>query len=78
MLQKMAIITALITERPLCISCIAAKAGESSAEALEAVLDQIHKVLVLHRTRARCDWCGMTAIVFSAERTRPEEHPRAG
>jgi len=65
-----AVITALILERPLCISCIATKAGEPSAVALEAALDRIRHVVDTCRARERCRACGTLTIVYSVERLR--------
>ena len=60
------LIADLILERPLCISCIAMKAGEPSAEALETSLDSIRHRFQLHRhgdsaapavpMRSSCPW----------------------
>ena len=63
-----AIVTALILERPLCISCMATKAGEPSAAVLEAAIERIRHVLELHRTQERCRACGTLTIVYSIER----------
>ena len=60
-------IAAVIQERPLCVSCIARKAGAPSAGALEASLDRIRHVLEIHRTIGRCRACGLSTIVLSLE-----------
>jgi len=49
-----ATVTALILERPLCLSCIATKAGDPSAAALEASMERIRHVLEMHRRQERC------------------------
>ena len=63
-----ALVTALILERPLCISCIATKAGEPSAAALEASMERIRHVLAMHRRQERCRACGTLTTVFIVER----------
>ena len=63
-----AIVTALILERPLCISCIAAKAGEPSAVSLEASMERIRHVLEMRRRQERCRGCGTLTTVFSVDR----------
>jgi hypothetical protein len=64
------LIADLILERPLCISCIATKAGEPSAEALETLLKGIRHVFQLHRARGQCRACGANGFVLSLERPR--------
>jgi hypothetical protein len=66
-----AVITALIAEGALCVSCISTKAGEPSAVALGAALDDIRRVLQLRRAQARCRGCGKETIVLSVDRPRP-------
>ena len=63
-----AIVTALILERPLCISCIAMKAGEPSATSLEASIERIRHVMEVHRRQERCRGCGTLTIVYAVER----------
>ena len=65
-----ALVTALILERPLCISCIATKAGEPSAASLEASIERIRHVLEVYRKQERCRACGTLTIVYSIERPR--------
>jgi len=65
-----AIVTALILERPLCISCIAAKAGEPSAAALEASMERIRHVMELYRRQERCRAYGTLTTVYSVDRPR--------
>jgi hypothetical protein len=52
----------------MCISCIASKAEEPSASALEAALARLGLVSDLHRGQGRCRACGTTTIVLSIER----------
>jgi hypothetical protein len=62
--ETTAIITALILDRPLCLDCIAMKAGVSHAT-VEAILARIKKVLTLRRDeRGRCRACGTTGVVL--------------
>ena len=68
--QTTALITALILERPLCLSCIAMKAG-SSETAVEASLAHIAPVVRIRREPAgRCRACGQDGLVVSL--TRPD------
>jgi len=70
--EKTALITALILDRPMCLDCIATKAGMSGTEA-EAIIRAIAAVLELHREPARCRACGTSAPVLSLE--RPGDDP---
>ena len=59
------LVTALIMERPLCLSCISTKSGSGPAR-IELALAQIGHVLTLQREEAgRCRLCGETKLVFS-------------
>jgi hypothetical protein len=49
----------------MCVSCIASKAGEPFASALEAALARVGLVFDLHRGQGRCRACGTTTIVLS-------------
>jgi hypothetical protein len=65
-----AIITALITDRPLCMDCVVSKSG-SASRMVEATLAAIGHVLTLHRDpQARCRACGRVALVVSLDRPR--------
>jgi hypothetical protein len=63
-----AIITAaLIVERPLCLDCIAVKAGVGTATA-EVTLARIRSALILQRDEpGRCRDCGSIGVVFSLD-----------
>ena len=63
-----AIITAaLLIERPLCVDCIAVKAGVGSATA-EVALARIRNALALQRDETgRCRECGANGVVFSLD-----------
>jgi len=62
------VITALITDRPLCLECIA-KASFISLEAVKTALTVIQRALEVHRQdTARCRACGEARIVFSVDR----------
>jgi hypothetical protein len=66
-----ALVTTLITERPLCLDCIATKALATSGVAA-AILVKIERVGQLHRhTTERCRACGVIGVVFSVERPTP-------
>lgn len=68
--EPAALITALILERPLCISCIATKAGEPVAATLEASLERIRHVLEIYRRQDRCRACGTLTVVYSLDRRK--------
>jgi len=68
MSETTAIVTALIIERPLCVSCISAKAGLTE-RGVNAALARVETVLVLHRRDDdRCRACGSTGAVVSLDR----------
>jgi hypothetical protein len=58
-----ALITAIILDRPLCLDCIALKAGVGPATA-DASLARIKNVLT--EETGRCRACGTIGMVFSA------------
>ena len=62
-----AVLVALILERPLCLDCLAIKAGVSVIDAGIA-LWQILGTLTIHRRQDRCRICGETTLTMSAER----------
>ena len=64
MMQHSALIAALILQRPLCLDCISAKAGLSTAE-VDGYLHVIGRALELRRIEDRCRACGENATVFS-------------
>ena len=64
----LAIITAVILERPLCLACVAEKVGLRSDPSLEARLAQVEQVLNLHREEGRCRVCGVRTTVVSVAR----------
>ena len=69
--QRTAIVTALITERPLCMLCISSRAGLPSAE-VQAVFRVIRQVLpVCSAVHGRCRACGTVGPVFSVEQPPP-------
>jgi hypothetical protein len=66
--EQAALITALITERPLCMDCIVTRATATTAD-VEAVFHKIQHVLELRRAeRERCHTCGTIGVVFSLDR----------
>ena len=62
--DRTALITALILERPLCLSCIAERAHVSE-ERVQATLKAIGGALRLSTPTGRCAACGETTIVHS-------------
>ena len=66
--EQTAFLTALILDRPLCVSCIAAKTALTSKLALETLLERIQRVLTLQRDEGRCRACGLDTTVISVKR----------
>jgi hypothetical protein len=65
--DRLAIIAALITERPLCVSCISSNASIASGE-LPSYLGQIGTVFPVQDQIDRCRACGAFKTVFSLGR----------
>jgi hypothetical protein len=70
--DRLGVIAALITERPLCASCITNKAGGASGE-LPSYLGQIGTVFTMRDSTDRCRACGALTTVFSVSPSRPED-----
>jgi hypothetical protein len=69
--QTTAIVTALITERPLCRACISSRTGLPIPE-VHAVFGVIQQVLPIRgAAHARCRACGTVGPVFSVEQPSP-------
>ncbi len=69
--QKTAIVTALITDRPLCMACISSRANLPIAE-VQAVFRVIQQVLPIRgAAHGRCRACGTVGPVFSVEQPPP-------
>ena len=66
--ERLAIITALIVEHPMCASCIAGKTGMRAVAALQAALARMRTVLEVHWQYGRCRACGSNTAVVSVER----------
>jgi hypothetical protein len=65
-----AIITALITDRPMCMDCLVTKSG-SGSRMVEATLAGIGHVLNVHRDpQSRCRACGRTGLVIYLDRPK--------
>ena len=61
------ITAALIVERPLCLDCVAEKAGVGPATA-ELTLARIRKALIIQRDEVgHCRDCGIIGVVFSLD-----------
>ena len=69
--ERTAIVTALITERPLCMACISTRASLGIPE-VEVVLRVIQQVLPLRGAEhGRCRACGTVGPVVSVEQPSP-------
>jgi len=64
---RAALITALIVDRPLCLSCIADKSGVTVERVSEA-LQAIGSALALTSRADRCTACGTTTTVHAVAR----------
>jgi hypothetical protein len=68
--QTVAVITALILERPMCFACIAAKTGTSET-GVEATLATIAPTMEIYRDHdhdGRCRACGNVGFVVLLHR----------
>ena len=66
--DTMAMIARLIVERPLCVVCIAERAGVSALD-LEPYFARIRASLrVFHEDSDRCRGCGIVGKVYSLDR----------
>jgi GTP-sensing pleiotropic transcriptional regulator CodY len=67
MSAQAALITALIVDRPLCLSCIADKSGVTVERVSEA-LHAIGSALVLTSRNDHCTACGTTTTAYAVAR----------
>jgi len=74
--DRLGVIAALITGRPLCASCITSKANVASGE-LPSYLGQIGTVFTVRDEIDRCRACGALMTVFSVMRRYPSS-PESG
>ncbi len=65
--SRAALITALIVDRSLCLSCIADKSGVT-AERVSEALHAIGSALALTSRTDRCTACGTTTTVYAVAR----------
>jgi len=68
------IITPLILDRPMCLDCIAGKAGATLREAV-AALEQIADALNVYREADRCRACDEMTEVLSVRRGTRARYP---
>ena len=64
MSERVGLIAALITNRPLCVTCIAEKCGLPTDET-ESFLHRVLDVLSVARGVDRCRACGIFTEVYS-------------
>jgi hypothetical protein len=62
-----ALITALIVDRPLCLSCIADKSG-ATVERVSEALQAVGTALALISRTHRCTACGTTTTTYTVAR----------
>jgi hypothetical protein len=68
--ERLAVIAALITERPLCAACISDKSAIASGE-LPGYISRIGSVFAVHDQIDRCRACGRFTTVFLLTRSLP-------
>jgi hypothetical protein len=67
MSQKTAVISTLISDRRLCLSCLSTNTM-MTAEAVESAIEVLGRALVIHRHGDKCcDECGTRTTVFILE-----------
>jgi len=64
--DRVAIIAGLLLDRPMCLDCIATKAGVTVDEAGDTLV-RVTAVLELTSERARCRNCDADTAVFSLQ-----------
>jgi len=63
-----ALVTALILDRPTCMLCLTEKSGRT-AEQASAALGVIERVMKVHReANGRCHACGVVGLVVYSDR----------
>jgi hypothetical protein len=66
--DRIAVIAALIVERPLCAECISSKSNIATGE-LPGYLHRIGRAFVIRDQIERCRACGTSTTVFSLARS---------
>ena len=64
MAKRVALVTALIVERPACLDCVS-RQSELGAADVEATIEAIAMVLALYRGDGTCGLCGAAGPVLS-------------
>ena len=68
--ERASLVTGLIMERPLCLTCIATKAKATEAD-VHTAFASIRKVLDLrHVENSRCRACGTVGTVYRINRPK--------
>jgi hypothetical protein len=67
MQERAALVTAIILERPTCMTCLSQKTGLSVAD-VDATLLRIQGALRVYRVPGQCRACGATLEVISIAR----------
>ena len=65
--DRVALITALILDRPMCLDCIVVQSGVRTSD-LDGTLATVSGVLSLHLAGGRCWGCGTLTTVLSLDR----------
>ena len=66
--ERAAMIALLIVDRPLCVSCIAMRAGLPSGDVHEYLERLRGRLAVRDEESDRCRACGVTSRVFALDR----------
>lgn len=64
---RAALVTALITERPLCMACVSERAL-APVDEVRALFARIEEVLVQRLPYERCHACGLVTTIFFVKR----------
>ena len=66
--QQAALVTALISDRPLCVACITQHTSMST-EAVQAALTVMERALQVLRASTTCRRCGLPGPVYVSARS---------
>ena len=64
--ERIALVTSMILERPLCKACIRERSGLSATD-LDVTLARVRMALVIHDQIGQCQACGESTRVFALD-----------
>jgi hypothetical protein len=65
--QSTSRVTTLISERPMCLACIAHQTG-LKRQAVDSALTVMERALRVHRTSRVCERCGVPSTIYFVKR----------